>query len=650
MEEQNLEGRCHMDRKPVEIRDFLALRYVSDPRFSPDGQKAAFLVTRIDPDQNAYLSDLWVLDVGAAGPRRLTETGDVKGYFWDATGGIVSWQYANGGTVVYRMDPESGERRDLFTLPLTVNKLRLLEGELYALTSFTSAQEDPARYHILEEAPFCSNGQGITAGRRSGLYLYRGDTGTLTKLTEDKADAGDFAYRAGKLVYQATPWENYLPYPYGPALYVHDCAAGTTRQLTEVGQISSFALCFWRDDELLFSGIEGCPGKSMGQNTDFYTLSLGDGAVHRFADVDMKIGYGGSGSDAKYGGGQGICLGRDGVYFLAPVMDGTCVNRMDFDGTVHQNVTEAEGFSGSVESFDIHGGAMICAKMVPNGLVELYLDGKQVTDFNGAYLRSHDISQPEFLTFSSRDGVTLHGFCMKPRGYVPGRRYPGILHIHGGPKTIFGDIFHHEMQLWASRGFFVFYCNPRGSDGRGRDFADIRGRWGTVDYTDIMDFTNAVLEGYPDIDPDRVGVCGGSYGGFMTNWIIGHTDRFAAACSQRSFANMINFEYLSDIGLTNIRSEHMGSAEENVEALWNESPLKYAPRCKTPTLFVHSDQDFRCPLPDALEMFSCLKRAGCPARLCLFHGENHELSRSGRPDNRITRLEEIVSWFERYLK
>lgn len=107
-------------------------------------------------------------------------------------------------------------------------------------------------------------------------------------------------------------------------------------------------------------------------------------------------------------------------------------------------------------------------------------------------------------------------------------------------------------------------------------------------------------------------VCGGSYGGFRTNWITGHTDRFAAACSQRSFANMINFEYLSDIGLTNIRSEHMGSTEEDLERLWNESPLKHAPACRTPTLFIHSDQDFRCPMPDALEMFSCLKRAGCP--------------------------------------
>ena len=183
-----------------------------------------------------------------------------------------------------------------------------------------------------------------------------------------------------------------------------------------------------------------------------------------------------------------------------------------------------------------------------------------------------------------------------------------------------------------------------------RDYPNIRSKWGTIDYTDIMDFTDAALHRYADIDASRVGVCGGSYGGFMANWIIGHTNRFAAACAQRSFSNMINFEYLSDIGLTNIRSEHLGSCEQDVDALWNESPLKYAPNCNTPTLFIHSDEDWRCPLPDALEMFSCLKRAGCPARLCLFHGENHELSRSGRPDNRITRLQEILNWFKAYLQ
>lgn len=638
-----------MDRKPVEIGDFTELKYVSDPRFSPDGRSVSFLLTQIRTDQNAYWSDLWVLDPEHGDARQVTDCGQVRDYFWDG-GALVYWIRREDATAIYRAAPETGEERELFSLPLPVRKLRALENGLYVLTSPSDTQEESRRYHILEEAPYCSNGQGIVAGRRMGLYLYRADSGELRKLTDEHTDVDGFVYRSGTLIYQATPWENYRPYLYSPAFYAYSVETDTVRQLTNVGRINSFALCFWKDGELLFSGIENCPGESMGQNSDFYTLDLKSGEIRPFADIDMKIGYGGTGSDAKYGGGQGICLGQDGVYFLAPVMDGTCINRMRFDGALERNVTEEADFAGSVESFDIHGGSIICAKMVRGGVAELYLDGRQVTDFNSAYLSGRAVSEPEPIVFTARDGTALHGFCMKPRGYEPGRRYPGILHIHGGPKTIFGDVFHHEMQLWASGGFFVFYCNPRGSDGRGRDFANIRGRWGTVDYTDLMDFTDAVLSRYPDIAPNRLGVCGGSYGGFMTNWIIGHTNRFAAACSQRSFANMINFEYLSDIGLTNIRSEHMGSAEEDPMALWNESPLKYAPNCNTPTLFIHSDEDYRCPLPDALAMFSCLKRAGCPARLCLFHGENHELSRSGRPDNRITRLREILSWFQTYLQ
>ena len=636
-------------RISVEINDLFQFRFVSDPRFSPSGRWISFFVTRICRERNTYQSDLWVWDVRNESARPLTEEGVQRLSFWSEDDGLVAGVPKDGATTFYRIDPDSGECRTLFVIPLAVDRIKPLENGCYALTCDTGAPYN-GRYHVLEEAPYCLNGKGITAGRRKALYIYCADTNSLCRITDENTDAGDFVYRAGTLVFQATPWRDYLPYPYGPAFYTWDLQSGSVRQLTDVGRINSFALCFWKDRELLFSGIEDCPGRSMGQKTDFYTLDLDSGTPRRFADVDMKIGYNGSGSDAKYGGGRGICLGQDGVYFLAPLGDGSSLHRMGFEGDLQYHVTEEADFTGSIESFDICGDRLVCAKMPQDGLAELYLDGKRITRFNDAYLASHAISTPEPMVFSARDGTELHGFCMRPRDYTAGRKYPAILHIHGGPKTIFGSIFHHEMQVWASHGFFVFFCNPRGSDGRGRAFADIRGRWGTVDYTDIMDFADAVLAKYHDIDAARLGVCGGSYGGFMTNWIIGHTDRFAAACSQRSFANMINFEYLSDIGLTNIRSEHLSSAEEDPARLWEESPLKYAPRCKTPTLFIHSDLDFRCPVPDALAMFSCLKRQGCPARLCLFHGENHELSRSGRPDNRISRLEEILLWFTRYLQ
>ena len=139
---------------------------------------------------------------------------------------------------------------------------------------------------------------------------------------------------------------------------------------------------------------------------------------------------------------------------------------------------------------------------------------------------------------------------MKPADYEEGVSYPAIFHIHGGPRTVFSDVFHHEMQMWANAGYFVFYCNPRGSDGRGTDFGNINGIYGTVDYQNLMDFTDEVLKRYPQIDTARVGVTGGSYGGFMTNWIVGHTDRFKAAASQRSISNWVSFEHNSDIGHT----------------------------------------------------------------------------------------------------
>ena len=287
-------------------------------------------------------------------------------------------------------------------------------------------------------------------------------------------------------------------------------------------------------------------------------------------------------------------------------------------------------------------------------LPEVYLwDGgqlEQLTDFNGAVLEGVTISTPERLTFTNTDGVDIDGFVMKPVGYEPGKRYPGILHIHGGPKMVFGPGFHHEMQLWAASGFFVCYCNPRGSCGKGNAFADLQGKYGEVDFQDLMEFTDEVLRRYPEIDADRMGVAGGSYGGFMTNWVIGHTDRFRCAVSQRSIANYVGDYLLSDIGYYYVPDQQLGTIWEHPERLWKASPLTYADRVKTPTLFIHADKDYRCTLANGLEMFAALKLHGVESKLCMFYGENHGLSREGKPSNRISRLSEILHWMEEHLK
>ena len=163
-----------------------------------------------------------------------------------------------------------------------------------------------------------------------------------------------------------------------------------------------------------------------------------------------------------------------------------------------------------------------------------------------------------------------------------------------------------------------------------------------------MDFTDAALARYPQIDPKRLAVTGGSYGGFMTNWIIGHTDRFACAVSQRSISNWLSFYGVSDIGYRFATDQCGGDLFHTPETLWAHSPLRYAQHVKTPTLFIHSDEDYRCPMAEGMQMYTALVDRGIPARLCYFRGENHELSRSGKPKHRIRRLQEITDWIESY--
>ena len=326
--------------------------------------------------------------------------------------------------------------------------------------------------------------------------------------------------------------------------------------------------------------------------------------------------------------------------------------KMDLEGTF----TTVCDTPGTILCFDLWQDKVLMAAMRGVGLNELWeLDlttgaEKQLTHFNTAYMESHSVIQPEFFTFLNRAGIELEGYVLKPLGYEPGKKYPGILEMHGGPKGTFGGIFHHEMQCLANQGYFVFFTNPRGSDGRGEAFADITGKLGTIDYEDFMDFTDEVLRRYPDIDDRRVGICGGSYGGFMCNWMIGHTHRFAAAASQRSISNYLTKALCTDNGFSHNMAQLGTDPWHDFDTVWDHSPLKYAPNATTPTLFIQSDEDYRCWMGDALQMFTALKMNGVDARVALFHGENHELSRSGKPKNRIYRLQEIGDWFAKYLQ
>ena len=269
---------------------------------------------------------------------------------------------------------------------------------------------------------------------------------------------------------------------------------------------------------------------------------------------------------------------------------------------------------------------------------------------NDALLRNVDLGSVEEVWFKGAAKNDLQGWIMKPPGFNPKKKYPSILEIHGGPRVQYGNYFMHEFYCLAAQGYVVFFCNPRGGQGYGEKHSRaIHNNWGSVDYDDLMAWTDYVAR-KPYIDRKRMGVTGGSYGGYMTNWIIGHTSRFAAAVTQRSVSNLISMWGSSDFNWG--FQEEFGNRPpwENHKNYWRQSPMKYMGKARTPTLVIHSEQDLRCAIEQGEQVFVALKKLGVDTEMVRFPDEPHGLSRGGRTDRRVERLGHILRWFGKYLK
>ena len=275
---------------------------------------------------------------------------------------------------------------------------------------------------------------------------------------------------------------------------------------------------------------------------------------------------------------------------------------------------------------------------------------RKLTRVNEYLLRARDLGEIEEVWFKGAAGNDLQGWILKPPGFDPAQKYPAILEIHGGPQVQYGNFFMHEFYFLAGHGYVVFFCNPRGGQGYGEAHAKaIWNNWGTADYDDLIAWTD-FLQQQPYIDPDRMGVTGGSYGGYMTNWIIGHTDRFKAAVTQRSVSNLISMYGSSDYNWAFQYEFGDQPPWENLENYWRQSPMKHIGNAKTPTLVIHSEEDLRCDMEQDEQVYVALKKLGVDTEMVRFPDEPHGLSREGRTDRRIQRLEHIARWFDRYLK
>jgi dipeptidyl aminopeptidase/acylaminoacyl peptidase len=294
----------------------------------------------------------------------------------------------------------------------------------------------------------------------------------------------------------------------------------------------------------------------------------------------------------------------------------------------------------------VHPSEIWIAKSV-EGTRTFGMHVRRLTSHNDGLTGSLSLAEPEEINFKSFDGTPIQGWLMKPVGWRADRKYPMILSIHGGPHGMYGWSFNPTFQIFAARGYAVLYLNPRGSTGYGQKFSDgTLNEWGGGDYKDLMLGVDEALRKYSWIDPNRLGVTGGSYGGFMTNWIITQTPRFKAAVSAASVSNLISF-YSTSLYQDLVHAEFGGFPWDNYDLLWQWSPLRYVKQAQTPTLFIHGEQDNDVHITQAEEMYTALKRRGVESVMVRYPREGHGLR---EPKHRVDALERTLAWFDRFLK
>lgn len=532
------------------------------------------------------------------------------------------------------------EKRSLAVQEVIHEKQLLLSG-----TTFLTETDGALPWHEVTEVPYWTNAEGNVNGKRHQLFIFDLKSKELHSLVPKDFEVSNFWYQDGHLFLSGTQYQNHQPFQKG--LYEYDFTEKKLQELLkpETWSVSAVALL---NDELYLAATDN---KKYGieENPNFYHLlkdthemQLVQEWDHNLSNIVIH--------DMEVVPGKTTFVHDNKLYFVATIA--THNEIYTFDG----EKTELVGkWDGSITSLAFQGDHLQFIANSPQSPQQLYQfekDGqvKQLSHFN-EFLKDRYLAEPKQIDYKDHNGDWRYGWVLYPLNYQEGNKYTAILEIHGGPRATYGDGFFHEMQMLASAGYFVFFTNIIGSEGWGDEYGDVRGKYGTVDYDDLMLFTDEVLKQVPEINEEKLGLAGGSYGGFMTNWVIGHTNRFSAAVSMRSIASWTAM-YISDIGPEFV-NDQMATDDlhsDDIDKLWFHSPLRYVNNVTTPTLFLHSDHDFRCPIPDAYQMFQALKLRNVPTKLVVFQGSNHDLSRKGAPNRRIKRLEETLNWFDQYLK
>ena len=603
--------------EPEPIEPTGAPRRDHSPEWSPDGRRLAFM-SKVGP-----VDQLFVLDLAAGGePRQLSWIPEgAASPLWSPDGTRIAF----AGTLL--SDPDA-----------VVDDPRPPEG-----------RDQPRRTpvaRVVRRLDYKHDGQGFIDGRYHHLFVVSAVGGNVTQLTAGVWDVTGFDWAPdGKSLVVSGNAEPGADLQRDLNLYLVDLA-GNRHRLGGGYYLSAPA---WspRGDLIAFiapSTID--PGllerlwvvPLTGEHPRCLTATF-DQAVTDSLITDMRAGHGSRLSWSSEG---------DRVYFLASGPGVTSLYSSDLDGNVRQ---EAGGHR-RIFDFDLAHGVVAFASSDANNPGELHIltQGAEarLTDLN-PWLHDRYVAQPERHEFTAPDGWVIEGWLLKPENLDPQKVHPLVLEVHGGPHGQYGWAFFHELQVLAGMGYVVLYVNPRGSDGYGERFRrEVVRDWGGKDYVDLMSALDQIIERTGYVDTARMGIGGGSYGGYMTNWAIGQTDRFSAAVSMRSLSNLVSEYAQHDIVLWGMME--LGPPPwPDLDELWRRSPIRYVQNIKTPLLLTCGEMDLRCAISQSEELFGAMRLLGKTVEFVRFPEESHDLSRSGRPDRRVERLRRISGWYERFL-
>lgn len=645
-----------MAQRNVSIKDLRKFIFVSDPQTSPDGTKILFVHTSVDYENDGYVKHIWMHDVKSGKHQQFT-TGNGKDSYprWSPDGSrllfLSSGRQPESKTQLYTIGVNGGEAILVADLETGVmNPQWSPDGKNILFSSRVWEPKKPETdVVVVTRIWFKLNGIGMFAGKRVHLFTVKASGGKPNQVTNGEFDVSAYTWSpTGSEIAYVTNKAPDQDMSYVKHIYVVSAKGGESKKITDVEH--SISGISWSKNGFAYLGhdfhSEGAT------NTDIWVMdSLKSNPVNITEEFDRGIDRG-IGSDLRFSApSPGAVWGKDGehIYFLTGDVPHSNIYRVGVKDTKIKQLTTGQTIDGFSYSDDFKVLAYNAMSAVEP--CELYVNGNKVSRFNEKHLNGVKLSEPEMYLWKNELGEDIHGWVMRPQDFVASKKYPTILQIHGGPLGIYGDGIYQEFQLLAASGYCVIYTNPRGSAGYGEEYsASLNGRHGSVDYKDIMDFTADAIKRFPFIDPEKLGLTGGSYGGYLTNWIVTQTDLFKAGVACRSTCNRHSHHGYSDFGFNHGPSGNMGYPWKDEDKLLAQSPIRFAKNVKTPILFIHSENDLRCTIQQAEEFFVALIELGVDTELVRFPDENHELSRSGKPKHREERFSHILRWFDKHLE